>query len=342
MTQVSVARSKVSRLIIYHDCAQVFMHNQPNLVLPFEVVDGTVICIQADGTATGVQTLRETNSTLSTVVGDFKADTEIVFLTPQLKWIDEFNVFMKSAEQGDIRVSLVFENLSNKLVESEEEIKLSPKSLLPRQIHYLASRSASVMSESSEYQSDVVDIGLVTVKGLKQLGAGIYTTAPPAFWTKPELQLILPINERDEKNVPVFLHLRAFQAAYAGSGRVTVYGPEHSILGRSYLPNIPVEKHADVRLDMAPAFVAVVDHEILSETDEKGLRTPQNERGKRLHFQTRITVTNFGTWAASVNIRTPSYFEKLKIIALPPIMDLRGPIPPGGTMHVSLFYDVVR
>ncbi len=336
-----------AELILYRDCAQITMPRTKGMIIPFEIVDGSMTSFM-DEISLGVWTYQPPNSVEVVMQSATNPNASVSFLTRQLKWAPYFAASMKSSADGDVFISVVMENISRFTITTPGIVSISTKFLLPREYcgvaHQDTSRAAMLQSGSrgSADQVDPIDYGLISMKNISSVAPGKHTIHRPSTWVSPQLSLELRVTEYMKKQVPVYNQLTVTQKIYSGGGPIMVYAPNNTTIGRAivgsaHLPNAPVGTVAHLNLDIASSAMAKIKHISVSKLPEPG-----DKNTERFKYHTRLTVMNFSEWEAPFTIETPSYFEKLTITLDGRQLILPNILPSKATVRIELFYEIVR
>lgn len=338
----------VESLILYHDCAQVFVARGEGTVLPFEPIDGSIIALEGESKApTTVATQQDPGDDGARVVGSAKPGL-VGYMTRQLSWRGYVNVFTSKefAGEGSASTDYVLTNNTGYKLVCRNRIQVSPKSVLPREVHFAmeAGEFATARSAAPSSSPDGADLGTIQLS-LTELDPGKFTMTVRSEWSDPQLTVGLNVNEYSSGIVPAYMKMSLLQNRYTGSCRATVYSPSRAVIGFTTLPNIPVETVAKVTLNLAPGVVATAKTKMTDARDVGNTRVQ--------FFTTDLLLENRGEWTAPVSIKTPNYFQDLKVVwvvagktttVLPRVQGKTTPVQilgPKGMASLTLTYRLV-
>lgn len=342
------SKKKILSIIFYHDCAQIFVQwypdIQPELSLPFEIVDGSLSAKTSNGPINLLAVKEKTGHLTTVQPGDHltdNADVMVFFLTREFHWSSTVGIFMRDSDNGISKNSCTLHNLTDHELAVGRTVFLSPKRLLPLELHplsgYNAPRESFIHTDVPDGAS--VDYSLIELKSIPAIPRGQFTITTQSFWTSPRLSGELRFSESSESNIPVYLQLDVIQNNYAGPSTVIVYGPEYAVLGISKLPNLPVRSIAKITLQLLPMISANVSHTYV----DRGLvkdSTGELTRWRLFSYRSVLKLENNGKWAVPIYLNLPDHLVNVMVDDEKRAVNFL--LEPGPTKTLILTYDMTR
>lgn len=343
------SKKKILNIIFYHDCAQIFIRWYPDiqseLTVPFEVVDGSLSAKTANGPLNILASKEKAEPRTSVQLGDHTiAGSEVVvfFLTREFHWSSTVNVFMTDADKGTTKNSCTLHNITEHDLIVDGTVFLSPKRLLPVELHPLSGYNVPRESLMHANVSDgaSIDYSLIELKPAPRvLPWGQFAITAQTFWVSPRLSGELRFSELPDSDLPVYLQLEVTQSSYAGPSTVIVYGPDYAILGIAKLPNLPVRSVAKVTLQLLPMVSVNVAH---TSVDRGLVKRSDGEftRWRLFSYRSVLTMENNGKWPVPIHLRMPDHLTNVMVgderLAVNFVLE------PGPAKTLVLTYDVKR